>query len=230
MVPRNLAQIIREEFKAGTLRVRSVDPATCKVHLSPLADVLKHDTAHKGMLRVTFSGGGSVVCTEDHSLFLYQGDTTTPIPGDVITPGMVLTAVGAEGAEGLAVESVEGLPPQAETYDLSVPGDQNFVLSNGVLAHNSYSIGGVSLDIDKSSKYESMKQNAKAEWDQHVESKLMTVKILRGLAQPRFGVGVRSSFGPNVGKGVLSPKSFLVFAMCVFFFDLFASLGGAGVV
>lgn len=72
-----------------------------------------------------------------------------------------------------------------------------------------YSIGGISLNIEKSSKYEGMKSNAEEQWDKLVESKARTTKYLRGLSQPRFGRGVRSAFGPYVGRGVLSPRSFV---------------------
>lgn len=72
-----------------------------------------------------------------------------------------------------------------------------------------YSIGGISLSIEKSSKYESLKQNAESQMDKAVEAKARTVKYMRGLKQPRFGVGVRSAFGPHVGQGVLSPRNFL---------------------
>jgi len=72
-----------------------------------------------------------------------------------------------------------------------------------------YSIGGVSLSIEKSSKYESMKQNAEGQFDKATEQKARTVKYIRGLQQPRFGIGIRSAFGPQVGRGVLSPRNFL---------------------
>ncbi len=72
-----------------------------------------------------------------------------------------------------------------------------------------YSIGGISLNIEKSSKYEGMKANAESQWDKLVEAKSRTTKYIRGLAQPRFGRGVRSAFGPYVGRGVLSPRSFI---------------------
>ena len=72
-----------------------------------------------------------------------------------------------------------------------------------------YSIGGISLSIDKSSKYQSLSDTAEAQWDKLVEAKQLTTKYMRGLKQPRFGVGVRSAFGPSVGRGVLSPRNFL---------------------
>lgn len=72
-----------------------------------------------------------------------------------------------------------------------------------------YSIGGVSLSIEKSSKYESLKQNAESQFDKATEAKQRTVKFIRGLQQPRYGIGIRSAFGPRVGRGVLSPRNFL---------------------
>ena len=76
-----------------------------------------------------------------------------------------------------------------------------------------YSIGGVSLSIEKSSKYQGLMSDAQAQFDKAVEAKARTVKFFRGLQQPRFGIGIRSSFGPNVGKGVLTPRSFLVWTL-----------------
>lgn len=85
-----------------------------------------------------------------------------------------------------------------------------FALSiNWVHDEFDYSIGGISLSIEKSSKYESLKQNAEGQFDKAAEAKARTVKFVRGLQQPKFGFGVRSSFGPNVGRGVLSPRSFV---------------------
>jgi len=72
-----------------------------------------------------------------------------------------------------------------------------------------YSIGGISLTIDKSSKYMDIKQNAEDQWDKLTEAKARTTKYMAGLAQPRFGRGVRSAFGPAVGRGVLSPRGFI---------------------
>ena len=72
-----------------------------------------------------------------------------------------------------------------------------------------YSIGGVSLSIDKSGKYESAKQGAKEQFDSQIEKAKATVNVIRGLQQPRYGMGIRSSFGPYVGAGVLTPRKFV---------------------
>jgi hypothetical protein len=80
---------------------------------------------------------------------------------------------------------------------------------NWVSEEFSYSIGGISLDLDKSSKYQSLSDTAESQWDKLTEAKRNTVKYLRGLSQPKFGTGVRSAFGPSLGRGVLSPRSFM---------------------
>jgi len=72
-----------------------------------------------------------------------------------------------------------------------------------------YSIGGVSLSIQKSSKYQSMASDIQSRWSEQVTAAKETVKIIRGLKQSRFGVGIRSSFGPSVGRGALTPRRFL---------------------
>lgn len=85
-----------------------------------------------------------------------------------------------------------------------------FALSaNWVADEFDYSIGGVSLSLERSSKYETLKQNSEQQFDKASTAKQQTVKFMRGLQQPKYGIGIRSSFGPFVGKGVLSPRGFL---------------------
>ena len=74
-----------------------------------------------------------------------------------------------------------------------------------------YSIGGVSLSIDKSSKYQGLMGDLQGRLETMIENAHLTIKVTRGLQQPRFGVGVRSAFGPHVGSGVLSPRNFTRF-------------------
>jgi hypothetical protein len=87
-----------------------------------------------------------------------------------------------------------------------------FALSlNWVADEFDYSIGGVSLNLEKSSKYQSLYDTLKSSWDQQLENAKATVKITKGLQQPRYGVGIRSSFGPYTGSGVLTPRKFVGF-------------------
>lgn len=80
---------------------------------------------------------------------------------------------------------------------------------NWVVDEFSYSVGGVSLDIEKSSKYESAYQAVKDSFSEQLERAKQTVKVIRGLQQSRYGVGIRSAFGPYAGRGQLSPRKFV---------------------
>lgn len=85
------------------------------------------------------------------------------------------------------------------------------LMENWIADEFDYSIGGVSLGIEKSSKYESAYQAMSDQFDKQLERAKATVKIIKGLQQPRFGVGIRSAFGPFAGRGVLSPRKFVGF-------------------
>jgi hypothetical protein len=85
------------------------------------------------------------------------------------------------------------------------------LMVNWISDEFSYSVGGVSLDIEKSSKYESAYQAMRDQFDTQLERAKQTVKTIRGLQQPRYGVGIRSAFGPYTGRGTLSPRKFVGF-------------------
>lgn len=80
---------------------------------------------------------------------------------------------------------------------------------NWVAEEFDYSIGGVSLSIDKFSKYSAMADGMSDKFTEQTDSAKETVKIIRGLQQSRYGIGIRSSFGPSVGRGALTPRRFL---------------------
>ena len=50
---------------------------------------------------------------------------------------------------------------------------------------------------------------ANNQFDKATEAKPRTVKFIKGLQQPRHGLGTRSAFGPNLGRGILSPRNFI---------------------
>jgi hypothetical protein len=72
-----------------------------------------------------------------------------------------------------------------------------------------YSIGGVSLNLEKSSKYESAAASTAENFDKQLEKAKATVNFIKGLQQPKYGTGIRSAFGPYAGRGVLSPRKFV---------------------
>lgn len=125
-------------------------------------------------------------------------------------------------------DSINMYPPQTfyETLDQLISQHRNWrtLLFTGAMIHSvnalamnwiadefSYNIGGVSLDLEKSAKYQSMANDAQSRFAEYVVAAKETVKIIRGLRQSRFGVGIRSSFGPSVGRGALTPRRFIGF-------------------
>jgi hypothetical protein len=208
MLEQYLCDAIRAAYESGQLRVQAVDPSTGSVGLYPVKDVVEHHTGDRASTTCTTADGRSVTTTCDHSLFHRQGDGIVPVRADALHDGDAIASV-QDGTLTATTVSVQQGEPLTLSYDLCVPGPENFVLSNGIVAHNTYSIGGISLDLDKSSKYMDLKRNAEEQWDKLTEAKRATVKYLRGLQQPRFGIGVRSAFGPATGRGVLSPRKFL---------------------
>jgi len=200
---------IREDFLSNSLKVRSVSP-TGEEEWKYLRDVMRHDSAQKNIVRVTLGDGKSAVVTVDHSLFL-PGEVIRPVRTDELGVGSDIVVVeGAVTSSGVA--NITPLPCRLYMYDLCVPENESFVLSkSGILAHNSYSIGGVSLDLEKSSKYQGLMDSLQSRFESMIESAHRTVNISMGLQQYRYGIGVRSAFGPAVGSGILSPRNFVRF-------------------
>jgi hypothetical protein len=75
----------------------------------------------------------------------------------------------------------------------------------------SYDIGGISLDISKADMYSSRMDSAEQRFKDMLEAKERTVKVTRGLKQSRYGVGVRSAFGPHTHEGAMTPQKFIGF-------------------
>ena len=123
-------------------------------------------------------------------------------------------------------DSINMFPPQTfyETLDQLIQQHRNWrsllligamvhainaVSLNWILDEFGYSIGGISLDIEKSSKYQGMANDAQSRFTEFATQAKDTVKVIRGLKQSRYGIGIRSSFGPSVGRGALTPRRFI---------------------
>jgi hypothetical protein len=197
---------IKEAFQAGALKVRAMLPDSEKAEWLPVSDVIRHQTPHKKILHI-HTEKSSIKVTEDHSIFLFEDKK--PVSAKSLSIGNKIVGVDENGEfEPLEIVAIDILDPIEKTFDLSVPGAENFSMTSGILAHNSYSISGVSLDIDKSSKYESMKNNFYGEADKSQELAKRSIKIIKGLTQPRYGVGISSALGPFSKPGVQSRRNF----------------------
>lgn len=208
MIDQETRSKIYAAFMAGSLKVESVNPSTGTVSYSPVTQILKHHTSEKKMLRVATSAR-SIVVTEDHSLFRYEDSVPVEVATKELAVGDVIAIVLKGILQGEIVIAISEEPLSEFSYDLSVPGDQNFVMANGILAHNTYSISGVSLDLDKSSKYMSMKENFEQEFDKLKEQAKQSIKIVKGLKQSRYGIGISSALGPFNRTGVQSRRNYV---------------------
>jgi DNA mismatch endonuclease (patch repair protein) len=198
---------IKQSFKMGMLRAVALPANAEKSELLPISDVLQHRTPFKDIMYL-HTEKNSIKVTEDHSVFLF--DNRNPVQAKCLLVGDKIVGVKEDGTvEPLEIISIEKLPPIEHTFDLSVPGAENFKMASGILAHNSYSISGVSLDVEKSSKYESMKNNFYQEADKSQELAKRSIKIIKGLRQPRYGVGISSALGPYSRPGVQSRRNFI---------------------
>jgi len=126
----------------------------------------------------------------------------------------------------VASDSINLIPPATNYYTLDsmilnrrpwrsllLTGGMVYALNalaiNWVQDEFSYSIGGVSLDLEKSSKFQSLASDAQARFDSSVEQAKLTVIHFLGLKQPKYGVGIRSSFGPSIGGASMTPRKFV---------------------
>lgn len=197
---------IRESFFKGKLFVKSMVGKEENPQWKPMSDFLRHNTAHKKMVKIT-TPAGSVKVTEDHSLFLWG--TKEPIEAINIKAGDLIVGAPWENFEPLKVSIVELCDSEEHSFDVSVPETENALLDSGILVHNSYSISGVSLDIEKSSKYQSMKDEYISEYDKQVEAAKRSIKILKGLRQSKYGIGLNAALGPLSRPGVQSRANFV---------------------
>lgn len=83
------------------------------------------------------------------------------------------------------------------------------IAMNWIADEFSYSVSGVSLDIDKSSKYMGMKENFETQFDKSKDEAKRSIKIIKGVQQPRFGIGISSALGPYNRVGTQSRRNYV---------------------
>lgn len=203
----NFKDKIKYSFLKGKLSVKSYNKDTNSISWENISNVLKHHTPYKNILSVK-TEISEIGVTEDHSLFDFNQKekikTSEIKVGDRI--------VGKDYKDNiipLEIIDIEKKDNEKYTFDISVPGNENFFTASGILAHNSYSISGVSLDLDKSSKYQSMKDSFESEYDKILELAKRSIKIAVGLRMPRYGIGISSALGPYSRPGVQSRRNYV---------------------
>jgi len=83
------------------------------------------------------------------------------------------------------------------------------ITMNWIADEFDYSVSGVSLSIEKSGKYQGMKENFISEYDKLKDQAKRSIKILKGLKQPRYGIGISSALGPYSRPGVQSRRNYV---------------------
>lgn len=82
------------------------------------------------------------------------------------------------------------------------------VALNWIADEFGYSIGGVQLDLEKSSKYQAMRDTLEQQLNAMIEQAKATLKYTKGLRQARFTTGYQSGYlGPGSAPGVMSIRN-----------------------
>ncbi len=122
-----------------------------------------------------------------------------------------------------AISDLNNTPPR-ENWDISSLPDRlwSIVLSQAAAtalralainwAHEEWGgdISGVGLNIEKSSKYMSLKENFESAYARQLEQhKEYGVRYIVGVRQPRYQVGVTSALGPYSRMGVQNRRNYI---------------------
>lgn len=81
------------------------------------------------------------------------------------------------------------------------------VAMNWVADEFTYSLSGISLDINKSAQYMQMKDSFEQEFDKSLDLTKRSIKIIKGLQMPKYGLGISSALGPYSRPGVQSRRN-----------------------
>jgi len=83
------------------------------------------------------------------------------------------------------------------------------ITMNWIADEFDYSVSGISLSIEKSGKYQGMKENFISEYDKLKDQAKRSIKIVKGLKQPRYGIGISSALGPYSRPGIQSRRNYV---------------------
>jgi len=124
--------------------ILSLNKKTHSVEWKPLTAVHRHAPASK-TVKTTLVDGRSVVTTSDHSLFTLTDDSTIVEISPASHPDKIVTAHFMVRWDSSKIQSEIEMSSVARitevnmpeyVYDVSVQDNENFVLANGIVAHN----------------------------------------------------------------------------------------------
>lgn len=209
-VTNRIKEKIKSSFRKGKLEIKSSSKEG-EVTYERISNVMRHHVPFKRAFEVITESGKKVSSTEDHSLFEIRADILKEVEPKNLNTGNKIVTIQDQTLIEEAIRVIREVSPYEFMFDLSIPDNENFMLANGILVHNSYSISAVSLDIDKSAKYESLKNNAEGMFNLMVLEYKKSIHITRGLQQPRYGIGLSVHLGPFNKSGIVSPRNYASF-------------------
>lgn len=130
-----LKKKIKKLFKENKITIKSVSKNGF-IEYKQITDVLKHNSEHKNIHKITLENNKKVITTQDHSVFILNNNEIKPVRTDTYPEKIVFIDKILQEKNIKSNIIVKNLK---YTYDLSVKDNENFVLSNGILVHNSFS-------------------------------------------------------------------------------------------
>ncbi len=125
----------------------SISPTTLKVEWKPIRAIARHRET-RNLLRIELEEGRSITISQDHSIYILDGDSIKPIKGSRVENNHSIPVLVRENIEKpnadfevdfAKVKRIEiERPSTPYVYDLSVDLNENFIAGIGwILVHNS---------------------------------------------------------------------------------------------
>lgn len=127
---------IKEAFFKGTILVKSADKKG-NVEYKKITDVHKHFCFHKKVFKIELKNK-KIITTEDHSLYEFVNNQNLKEIKSSLDLKQIVVLYDNK-CKNEQIVSVRQLKNKEFMYDLSVEDNENFFLTSGILAHNSFS-------------------------------------------------------------------------------------------
>jgi len=131
---KNKKEKIKDCFIRNQLYIKSSNK-DCKIELKKISDVLKHYCLHKKVFKTQLLNK-SITTTEDHSIYTIFDSKLLEVKPNENPKSIVI--IDQDSCVLSDVIEIKKEYSREFMYDLSVEDNQNFFLTSGILAHNSF--------------------------------------------------------------------------------------------
>jgi hypothetical protein len=127
---------LKKAFEENKIRIKSVSK-NGTVEYKQVTDVTRHYSFYKNIHEIILENNKKIIVTEDHSLFVFEnGEIKIVKPKDY--PKEIIF-IENDSITLVKIVFNEIIEKREFMFDLSVKDNENFVLTSGILAHNSFS-------------------------------------------------------------------------------------------